>query len=257
MISRDCFFVQAAAWRLKAEAYATKLPDELNCVLNSHLPNLVQECIDKVHARVVALNAATASQLLGPDASAGPGMTHAGDEERAAGADLSQRTVLSGHACANSTPEQPTPMARDGEAAARTAGPDSQLTASQGAVGASVSLKGLVNGSQGASPGGPAVAGPAGGLKRTDVAAEPAEQGDGKRRRVGSARTGAYDSPENHSQVNTTSNGNGKQTDVHSQQDRKTPGAAARKSTGKDSSGPGDLMKKLAALPKSHEGMDF
>lgn len=291
--------MQAAAWRLKAEAYATKLPDELNRVLNSHLPNLVQECIEKVHSRVIALNSATASQLFGPEASAGLALTQGGevDEERAVGAELSQRTVVSSHlGGANGTPDLPTPMTCDGDAAPRTAGPDTQLRSNEGAGGASVSFRDLVN-SQAASPGGLTVAGPAadektgrssqvtdgsakGGLKRPELAAEAGDEGDGKRRRVGSARGGPGakdDSPENHSQVNVNandiSNGNGKADGekavenggekARSQHAEAPEASPAMNQSGGSWAGDetngrsADLMKKLAALPKSHEGMDF
>jgi hypothetical protein len=101
--------LQAASWRLKAEAYATKLPDELKNILNSHIPAMVQECVDMVHARVISLNAVSASELLGPrmdsdDACA----TDAAAEEEPAPilAGQSQRTV-----CVESHPEAGTPAA--------------------------------------------------------------------------------------------------------------------------------------------------
>ena len=281
-----CACAQAAAWRLKAEAYATKLPDELNNVLNSHLPNLVQECIQKVHSRVIALNSATASQLFGPEASAGLAITQGAgglDEERAMGAEHSQRTVVSSHLDGNGTPDQPTPMPCDGNAAPRTAGPDTQLRSSGGANGASLSFRGLMGGSQAPSPGGIVVAGPAAsdkagrgsqaiddganGLRRPELIAEAGPQGDGKRRRVGSARgcSGSKGGPENNSQLNANgtgkSTGNGKSTGEHGGEKARSQSEQAvsqgnNKSNvawaGDDTDDRSDLVKKLAALPKSH-----
>lgn len=261
----------------------------------------MEECIEKVHSRVVALNSATASQLLGPEPSAGLAITQGGEgaEERALGLDHSQRTVVSSHLGADGTPDLPTPMACDGDAVPQTAGPDTQLRGSQGASGASVSFRDIVNGSQVASPGGPTVAGPSeevlglqrtdgganGGLKRPHLSAEAGEQGDGKRRRAGSAGGGANgtdNSPENHSQqVNVAPNRVGSNENMgnadgeksaanggekaRSQHDEPEYGSQANKSDARDGTWTGgesngrsaDLMKKLAALPKSHEGMDF
>lgn len=260
--------MQAAAWRLKAEAYATKLPDELNNVLNSHLPNLVQECIQKVHSRVITLNSATASQLFGPEISAGLALTQGGgggDEERALGPDYSQRTVVSSHHGGGGTPDLLTPMTGDGDPALR----------SQGADRASLSLRGMVNASQAPSPGGHVVVGPTGkagrasqaaddgpngSLKRSEAAAEGGQQGEGKRRRVGSGRGGSGakdDFPENRSQVNV--NANGKSTGegksaggTGGEKAEQAASSQGKNKAGGDTSDKSDLVKRLAALPKSH-----